>query len=194
MIELACTSILFHFNKKHLEDQTIPMWVLVTKGKTYYCDHVDCRVSWSTKERYEHPSTKGAIALKNALLTIDDENTAIITTLTDHDKIRLRNRSRGITRIITSYGTKLIDSIKQLNIKHSTIKKAGGGCSTLWFICDIFNKEDVTALHIVMGSDFRELMENEYYYKGYDQNELWIDGDEYWEEDEDEDEIEDDFN
>lgn len=62
--------MVFHFNKKHLEDSSIPMWVLKAHGETYYVNHVDCNKPWSTKETPDNPSTKGAIKIKKCLLSI----------------------------------------------------------------------------------------------------------------------------
>ena len=39
-------TIVFHFNKGHLNDTTIPMWVIKHKGKTHYVDHLDESESW----------------------------------------------------------------------------------------------------------------------------------------------------
>lgn len=72
---------MFHFNKGHLTDPSIPMWVLKTKGESYYVNHVDCNVPWSTKETPDNPKTKGAIKVKNCLLVIDDENNANLTSI-----------------------------------------------------------------------------------------------------------------
>lgn len=55
------------------------MWVLKAKGQTFYVDHVDCTVPWSTKETPDNPATKGAIKIKNATLVIDENNCAIIS-------------------------------------------------------------------------------------------------------------------
>ena len=46
MVELACRDAVFHFNKKHLEDPTIPMWVIKTGGKTYYIHHLTSNIGW----------------------------------------------------------------------------------------------------------------------------------------------------
>lgn len=75
---MKCNEVVFHFNKKHLEDSSIPMWVLKAKGQTYYVNHVDCNKSWSTKETLDNPSTKGAIKLKKCILKIDSDHNAII--------------------------------------------------------------------------------------------------------------------
>lgn len=78
-MEMTCKEVVFHFNKKHLEDQNIPMWVLKAKGQTFYVNHVDCQVPWSTKETPDNPHTKGALKIKNCTLSIDDQGNAKIT-------------------------------------------------------------------------------------------------------------------
>ena len=168
MLELACDDVVFHFNKKHLEDDTVPMWIIKAKGESYYVEHVDCQKGWSTKETPDNSHTKGSIKIKDCLLLIDDTNTAIISQLTEHDKIRLKNREKGITRIITAYGQLLKSNLQQTNIKHGPIKTAGGGCGTLWYITDILKSTHVSMLQIQMGNKFRILKENEAYYKYYD--------------------------
>lgn len=186
-IEYACREVIFHFNKKHLEDPTIPMWVLKTKGKSYYVEHVDCRVPWSTKETPENSHTKGSIKIKNCLLTIDDDNCATLSELTDEDNERLRVPKEPI-RTITKHGEQLKTLLKQSNIEHGPIKNAGGGCGTLWYITDIYNDKHLTLLSLSIP-DFRTLMPNEAYYKMYEQSLLtdssWIDeydDDEDWDE------------
>lgn len=79
-MQLECKDLVFHFNKGHLQDQKIPMWVIKTKGQSYYVDHVDCNVPWSTKETPDNPSTKGSIRIKNCRLLIED-GVATITSL-----------------------------------------------------------------------------------------------------------------
>jgi hypothetical protein len=65
----------FHFNKKHIEDPMIPMWVVKCRGDTYYVNHVDVSpgVGFSTKETPDNPHTKGSIKFK-ANLGIEEEN------------------------------------------------------------------------------------------------------------------------
>lgn len=75
---MQCKELVFHFNKGHLVDNTIPMWVVKTRGQTFYVDHVVSSASWSTKETPDNPSTKGSIKFKNMFLEIDAENTAFI--------------------------------------------------------------------------------------------------------------------
>jgi hypothetical protein len=163
----------FHFNKAHLTDQTIPMWVLKFHGETLYVNHVDCTVPWSTKETSDNPHTKGSIKVKDCLLTINDANEATVSKLTIIDKVRLRNQKLGITRIIVSENNwgakKLKDALKENNIKHGPIKSIGGACSTTFYMADIFDKEDVTMLHLLLSdTDIRILKPNEGYYKYYD--------------------------
>ena len=68
--------IIFHFNKKHLQDPSIPMWVIKYKGKTYYVNHVDVSegVGFSTKETPDNPHTKGSLKFKGNLELIETDN------------------------------------------------------------------------------------------------------------------------
>lgn len=173
MIEIAAKDVVFHFNKKHLEDSTIPMWVLKTQGESYYINHVDCEIPWSTKETPDNPSTKGSIKVKDALLQIDNDNCARLTKLTHVDKIRLRNQKLGITRIIVKEGQDhwaFKEAIKNFKIKHGPIKGIGGACSSTFYITDILDKAQFSMLALAMSNNksFRILMPNEGYYKYYD--------------------------
>lgn len=143
------------------------MWIIKTKGESYYVEHVDCKIGWSTKETPDNIHTKGSIKIKNCLLVIDDDNCAIITELTDHDRIRLRNREKGITRIITQWGSALKDILKQSNIKHGPVRTIGGACSTTFYVVDILKKSHLSILQLSL-QDVRILKENESYYKLYD--------------------------
>jgi hypothetical protein len=69
MIDNKRREIVFHFNKAHLVDNNIPMWVIKHKGNTYYVNHVDVAegVGFSTKETPNNPHTKGSIKFKGKL-------------------------------------------------------------------------------------------------------------------------------
>lgn len=62
--------IVFHFNKMHLTDSSVPMWTLKHKGQTYYVHHmiVDPGVGFSTKETPENSHTKGSLKIKGRLI------------------------------------------------------------------------------------------------------------------------------
>lgn len=159
------------------------MWVLKTHGETFYVNHVDCEIPWSTKETEDNPHTKGSIKVKDALLTINEDNEATLSRLTLIDKIRLRNQKLGITRVIVKEGQsyfKFQDVLKKLKIKHSPIKSIGGSCSSTFYIADILKEEQFTMVALAMsGMDFRILKPNESYYKWYDdpknenKNHIW---------------------
>lgn len=190
-IELACKDVVFHFNKGHITDPSIPMWVLKTKGESYYVNHVDCSVPWSTKETPNNPSTKGSIKVKDCLLVIDEENNASINQLTKHDKIRLNNEAKGITRIVCGWHNKkdLEAAIKQNKIKHGPFKQVGGSCGSQYMVTEILTKKDLSMLILAANNKFRILMPNEVLYRAYDDpnhNPNW-----YWEDegDDDEDEV-----
>ena len=158
---------MFHFNKKHLEDQTIPMWVLKFHGETLYVNHVDCQLPWSTKETPDNPSTKGSIKVKNALLRLDKENCATLTELTILDKIRLRNQKLGHTRIIAEWGSEMHKALQRKEYKHSPIKNITGACTTSFIVCDLLDRNQVLLAKIAYD-DWRELKPNESYYQSYD--------------------------
>ena len=167
-IEFACKDVVFHFNKAHLTDQTIPMWVLKFHGETYYVNHVECNVPWSTKETPDNPHTKGSIKVKEVLVTIDSDNNANLTNLTIFDKIRLRNQKLGITRIMFRPNSELHKGLQKNEFKHSPFKTILGVCTTTFVICDMLKKEEVTFATLKYDS-FRIVKENEYYYKQYDE-------------------------
>lgn len=156
--------MVFHFNKKHLEDQTIPMWAVKTRGETFYVEHVDCSVPWSTKETPDNDHTKGSIKIKNCLLTIDQDNCAQVMPLSDSDRERLSGKKKTV-RIITKYGQALRKFLK--NRKHGAIKTFGGACSTTWYVCDLPDERVLLLARMVLD-DVRVLMPNEDYYRWYE--------------------------
>ena len=73
------TRIIFHFNKKFLEDSSIPMWIIKVKGETYYVDHINSKIGFSTKETPDNPSTKGSIKFKGKIKIEKIDNKTIAT-------------------------------------------------------------------------------------------------------------------
>lgn len=67
--------IVFHFNKKHNEDKTIPQWVIKHKGDTYYVNHLESEVGFSTKETPDSEHTKGSLQFRGKLKVIQDGDT-----------------------------------------------------------------------------------------------------------------------
>lgn len=167
-IEYACKDVVFHFNKKHLEDSTIPMWVLKTHGETFYVNHVDCTIPWSTKETPDNPSTKGSLKFKEVLLTIDENNSATLRELNVYDKFRLRNQKLGITRIMFEPGTSIHNALQNKEFKHSPFKHISGACTTSFVICDLLDRAEATFATLKYGKQFRVLSPNEVYYRQYD--------------------------
>lgn len=72
-----CKEVIFHFNKGHLKDPSIPMWVIKTKGQSFYVDHVDATAPWSTKETPNNEHTKGSLKFKNVQLEIENGTATI---------------------------------------------------------------------------------------------------------------------
>lgn len=69
----------FHFNKGHLEyPDILPRWIVKANGKSFYIDHLDARMGFSTRE-LDQGSTLGMLRFRNVSLTIDETGTAILT-------------------------------------------------------------------------------------------------------------------
>jgi len=175
MLELACKEAVFHFNKHHLEDPTTPMWVVKTKGKTYYVDHVTSHIPWTTKETPDNHHTKGAIKFKDVLVQIGDDNCAEFKTLTSSDLARLRAKDKGYTRIMFRGGFKdrLVEFVKSNDIGFTPFKYIPGSCGSGLYLCEIMDSDDVVLMNLSLPQGlFRVLQENEAYYKAYDDPEL----------------------
>ena len=151
-----------------MEDSTIPMWVLKTHGETFYVNHVDATMPWSTKETPDNSHTRGSLKFKEVLLVIDEDNCARLAALTVFDKIRLRNQKLGITRIMFQPGAKIHKALQQNELKHSPFKNISGACSTSFVICDLLDKSEATFAGLKYQGEFRILAPNESYYQQYD--------------------------
>ena len=65
---------MFHFNKAHLKDSSIPMWVFKVDGKTHYVHHaIFENVTFATKETPDNPHTKGSIKIRGFLEIKEEE-------------------------------------------------------------------------------------------------------------------------
>lgn len=169
MIELACKEAVFHFNKGHLTDPSIPMWVVKAKGKTYYVEHVESSLPWSTKETPGNEHTKGSIKFRECYLTIDDDNTAVFAPLTPEIKDRLENPPKSV-RVVTTEGKKLRVALTHNEIPHGLIRDLGSACGRfVYSITDIRSEVDLLMLKMSIN-DIRILLPNEAYYKIYDKS------------------------
>ena len=162
-VELACKDIVFHFNKKHLEDETIPMWIIMAKGKTYYVDHVEANIPWTTKETPNNIRTKGAIKFKNALLRLND-GSASIEVLTDEDRERLA--ALLPTRIHFRYKNEFLWLLQHNGITHGPCMQFAGGCGRNSYVIEI-DKDNLTMLAITYPNQFEILTEDSPYYQWY---------------------------
>jgi hypothetical protein len=66
--------IVFHFNKAHNQDTTIPMWTIKHKGQTYYVNHIDSQVGFTTKETPDNSHTKGSLQFKGKLIILENND------------------------------------------------------------------------------------------------------------------------
>jgi hypothetical protein len=65
--------VIFHYNKKHNEDSSVPPWIIKFKGKTHYISHFDISpgVGFSSKETPSNGHTKGSMKMKGLLELYD---------------------------------------------------------------------------------------------------------------------------
>lgn len=165
MIEIAAKEVVFHFNKKHLEDDSIPPWVLKCSGKSWYVSHVTCELPWSTKETPLNAATKGAIKVKRALVQIDDDNHAVLKPLTPEDEHRVKGNSDQ-AQIIGWQHPEINNHLD--HIRHSEIQYvSSGGCSAPWYVCEIYSEEDWAELQLQWYPRIRKFMPNEWQFKDY---------------------------
>jgi hypothetical protein len=75
----GCKNVDFHFNKKHLEHDFVPMWIVKAKGTSFYVHHVESRATWTTRETPDHPATKGAIRFRSCNVSISADGIATIS-------------------------------------------------------------------------------------------------------------------
>ena len=162
---------MFHFNKKHLEDETIPMWVLKTHGVTFYVNHVTAEIPWSTKETPKNPSTKGSLKFKKCKLSIDNDNNATLSKLGILDR-GLPTPKRIYTRILSNHEGIFHKALDAGEFRHSKIKQVYGGCGSTFIICDLLNDAEVSFAVLKYGQHFRILNVNEGYYKDYEKYDI----------------------
>jgi len=140
------------------------MWILMAKGKTYYVDHVEANIPWTTKETPFNVRTKGAIKFKNALLRLED-GSASIDILTPEDKERLE---AGMpVRIHFRYKDEFLWLLKHHEIKHGPCIMFSGGCGRSSYVIEIA-KEDLTLLALAYANQFEVLPEDHAYYDHYE--------------------------
>ena len=175
---------MFHFNKGHLTNETIPMWVIKTHGVTMYVNHVTADIPWSTKETPGNEKTKGSIKFKKCKLTIDPDNNATISRLGIADAF-LKPPTRRAARILFGYGSAVHKSLSAGEYEHSKLKDVEGSCGSSFVICDILDEHELTVFALRFAGKFRILAPNEAYYQDYDKGQV------IWERDEEDDDIND---
>ncbi len=172
-IKYRCKDIVFHFNKKHLEDPTVPMWVIKSHGVTFYVNHVSAEVPWTTKETPDNAHTKGAIKFKNCTLTIDENNDATIGKVRIIDRLLPHPRVVHARIIAPVYGD-FHDALDDKEFKHSKIKTIEGACSSEFIVCDLLDKDEVILAGLKYAGKFRIMVPNETYYQAYDKSSEYI--------------------
>ena len=167
---------MFHFNKGHLTDPTIPMWVIKSHGVTFYVEHVTAEIPWTTKETPDNENTKGSLKFKDCKLSIDENNCATLSKIGFLDK-KLPHPKLVVARIIAEYMGDFHKALTRGEFKHSNIKPVSGGCGSSFMVCDILDKNEYLMAALKYSNKFRVLKPNEAYYKLYEGTTDWIDED-----------------
>jgi hypothetical protein len=163
----------FHFNKGHLTDPTIPMWVIKAHGVTFYVDHVTAEIPWTTKETPDNEHTKGSLKFKNCKLSIDEHNCATLSKIGFLDK-KLPHPKLVVARIIANYSGEFHQALKRDEFKHGQIKPVEGGCGSSFIVCELLDKNEYLMAALKYAGKFRVLKPNEAYYQAYDAAGNWI--------------------
>ena len=66
-----------HYNKIHNTFSWMPMWVVKAQGRSYYCDHIDAQMGFSTRE-LDSGSTRGMLRFRHCRVSINGENVATL--------------------------------------------------------------------------------------------------------------------
>lgn len=69
--------IVFHYNKAHNTNTSIPTWIVKHKGQTYYVHHLDSKVGFSTKETPDSDHTKGSLLFKGKLKIVEQNENIV---------------------------------------------------------------------------------------------------------------------
>ena len=67
----------FAYNRIHNEFDFMPRWLIKASGKTYYINHLDAEIGFTTKEMVD-PRTKGMLRFRNTRLEIDTDANATV--------------------------------------------------------------------------------------------------------------------
>ena len=183
-IEYQCKDLVFHFNKGHLTDPTIPMWVIKSHGVTFYVNHVSAEIPWTTKETPDNENTKGSLKFKKCKLVIDQDNNATISKLGLLDR-NLPHPKVVHARIIAGGSSEFHLALQRDEFKYSPIKRILGGCGSSFIVCDLLDKDEVLIAAMKYAGKFRIMSPNEAYYQDYDKQGSYIEERYYDEEDDD---------
>ena len=142
------------------------MWVLKSHGVTFYVNHVDANLPWTTKETPDNLATKGSLKFKDCKLSIDRDNNATLS------KLGLLDRKLPhpfiANRIICSNGGAFHRALVAGDYQHTEIKYVLGGCGSSFVICDLLDKNEALMAALKFSGQFRMLNPNERYYFDYE--------------------------
>lgn len=74
-LEVDARTVDVFYNRGHNEFEFLPRWVVRANGASYYVDHIDSTIPWSTRE-LDSGSTKGMLRFRKTHLTISRDGIA----------------------------------------------------------------------------------------------------------------------
>lgn len=76
-LELTARTVDVHYNRGHNEFSFLPRWVVKANGKSFYVDHIESSLPWSTRE-LDTGSTKGMLRFRKCRIAICPERIATL--------------------------------------------------------------------------------------------------------------------
>lgn len=166
-IEFAAKDVVFHFNKKNLQDPTIPMWIIKSRGQTYYIEHLEANLPFSTKETPDNDHTKGSIKFKNVHVTIDNDKTAHLRQATPEDMQVQKERDKAPIRVLVDDIIEAQEALRKHKISHDPVKIIHSACGEEFYVFELDKERDFSLLSMSLDSNIRLLSENEDLYLDY---------------------------
>lgn len=168
---IAYCDAIFHFNKKHLEDPSIPMWVIKTRGKTFYLEHISFQgIDFETKETPDNDHTKGSLKFKDVIFSMDHNKQGLIT-YADPDSMSKANAWRmtheGKIVLELDEPNEVKAAMKKNGIKHGPFTEVEGSCGSTFQYTYVTKPEDVTLLALSCPDAFEVVEPGSYGFQRY---------------------------
>lgn len=179
MLCLNVRDCVFHFNKYHLTDPSVPAWVLKFQGQTHYVNHVTAEIAWTTRETPDNSHTKGSIRFQKCQVQIDDQNHARIQ---PWDPNYVNPHYPLLVEIHTRWRDHLSQALTDMGAPPSEFRRILGGCGRDFSLTEITDISWMSLLTLRLGviqgqpTGFRQLRVTDPHYQSWihaTQSEIW---------------------